>query len=190
MEYRSKEQSFYVNAVPAGLSWIGLLLDFELFLAVRLTSEVESSAHVVCSSAPFSYVQSALSSVCAPLINNNHPLMSEDYSQSAAAEAAPTEKAATEGSWTPLLVVLVLLVLRWVCFGQGNTPVRLRRWYNKQVSAQRASEKCSSLAIFGTERFQCLTQRRHLHAENTNAKKMGLPGRKCVLWSGWPRRQQ
>mmetsp|Transcript_22393 Transcript_22393/g.21527 ORF Transcript_22393/g.21527 Transcript_22393/m.21527 type:complete len:80 (-) Transcript_22393:133-372(-) len=34
------------------------------------------------------------------------------------------------GSWIPTLVLLSLLFLRWLVRGEGNTPVRLRRWYN------------------------------------------------------------
>jgi hypothetical protein len=37
------------------------------------------------------------------------------------------------GSWLPLVVIIVLLCVRWAAYGQGNTPVRIRRWYNLQV---------------------------------------------------------
>jgi len=37
------------------------------------------------------------------------------------------------GSWWPLVVIVLLLVVRWLAFGQGNTPVQFRRWYNMQV---------------------------------------------------------
>lgn len=40
----------------------------------------------------------------------------------------------TQGSWLPLILVAAVLVIRWLVFGDGPTPVRIRRWYNLQVS--------------------------------------------------------
>jgi hypothetical protein len=39
-----------------------------------------------------------------------------------------------QGSWLPLVAVIVMLVIRWLVYGQGNIPVRFQRWYNMQVS--------------------------------------------------------
>ena len=39
----------------------------------------------------------------------------------------------SHGSWIPLFIVCSLLLLRWLAYGQGNTPVRFRRWYNMKV---------------------------------------------------------
>jgi hypothetical protein len=44
----------------------------------------------------------------------------------------------SHGSWTPLILVCALLLLRWLAYGQGNTPVRFRRWYNMKVSSRQA----------------------------------------------------
>jgi hypothetical protein len=38
-----------------------------------------------------------------------------------------------EGSWTPLIILSVLVLLWWISFSQAGTAVRLRRWYNMQV---------------------------------------------------------
>mmetsp|Transcript_53613 Transcript_53613/g.160492 ORF Transcript_53613/g.160492 Transcript_53613/m.160492 type:complete len:82 (-) Transcript_53613:1377-1622(-) len=37
-----------------------------------------------------------------------------------------------DGSWTPTIAIASLLLLRWIVFGKGDTPVRIRRWYNMQ----------------------------------------------------------
>ena len=42
--------------------------------------------------------------------------------------------ASPQGSWTPLLLVLVLLLLRWLFYSTSNVPVRFRRFYKRQVS--------------------------------------------------------
>jgi uncharacterized membrane protein YdbT with pleckstrin-like domain len=39
----------------------------------------------------------------------------------------------SSGSWLPLLVIFVALFFRWAAYGQGNVPIRMRRWYNLQV---------------------------------------------------------
>jgi hypothetical protein len=44
------------------------------------------------------------------------------------------------GSWAPLVVVLALIAMYWVAYGQGSTPIRMRRWYNMKVSC----EECQS----------------------------------------------
>eukprot|EP00978_Attheya_sp_CCMP212_P037011 scaffold171769_cov39-Attheya_sp.AAC.1 len=36
------------------------------------------------------------------------------------------------GSWIPLIVASCVMLLRWLLFGQGGTPVKLRRWFNIQ----------------------------------------------------------
>ena len=43
------------------------------------------------------------------------------------------EQDAAQGSWIPLLVIIFLLVLRWIYYGEGHRPMRIRRWYNLQV---------------------------------------------------------
>lgn len=43
-------------------------------------------------------------------------------------------ESATTGSWLPLVLIFVLLLLRWVFYGEGDAPVRLRRWIQLQVS--------------------------------------------------------
>lgn len=40
------------------------------------------------------------------------------------------------GSWAPFVVVLALLAMYWVAYGQGKTPIRMRRWYNMKVSCE------------------------------------------------------
>jgi len=37
------------------------------------------------------------------------------------------------GSWIPVIVASCVLLLRWLLFGQGGTPIKLRRWFNIQV---------------------------------------------------------
>jgi len=43
------------------------------------------------------------------------------------------EEAPHQGSWLPFLVLVCLLIGRWMYAGEGNVPVRVRRWYNLQV---------------------------------------------------------
>lgn len=38
-----------------------------------------------------------------------------------------------EGSWTPTLILLSLLVLRWIYLSQSNTAISLRRWLQMKV---------------------------------------------------------
>ena len=45
-----------------------------------------------------------------------------------------TDQMDSEGSWAPLLVVILCIFLYWVAYGQGTTPMRMRRWYNMQVN--------------------------------------------------------
>eukprot|EP00537_Pseudo-nitzschia_pungens_P009346 CAMPEP_0172380572 /NCGR_PEP_ID=MMETSP1060-20121228/70507_1 /TAXON_ID=37318 /ORGANISM="Pseudo-nitzschia pungens, Strain cf. cingulata" /LENGTH=76 /DNA_ID=CAMNT_0013108325 /DNA_START=577 /DNA_END=807 /DNA_ORIENTATION=- len=35
-----------------------------------------------------------------------------------------------EGSWTPLLCIIVLSMLWWTSYSQSTRAVRARRWYN------------------------------------------------------------
>ena len=42
------------------------------------------------------------------------------------------EEPPSEGSWLPLIAILILALIRWLAFGTGDTPVRFRRWYNIQ----------------------------------------------------------
>jgi hypothetical protein len=44
-----------------------------------------------------------------------------------------------QGSWTPMIIVLLLVLIRWIVFGQGSiVPVRVRRWYNmKRVKVKK-----------------------------------------------------
>jgi len=39
-------------------------------------------------------------------------------------EATPDVK----GSWTSTVVVILIIVMKWILQGEGNTPVSLRRW--------------------------------------------------------------
>jgi hypothetical protein len=39
----------------------------------------------------------------------------------------------SRGSWIPLLFVLILLLLRWIFYGEGKFPIQIRRWYNLKV---------------------------------------------------------
>jgi hypothetical protein len=44
------------------------------------------------------------------------------------------EEETPQGSWTPMIIVLLLVLIRWIVFGQGSiVPVRVRRWYNMKV---------------------------------------------------------
>ncbi|CAB9529261.1 expressed unknown protein [Seminavis robusta] len=46
--------------------------------------------------------------------------------------ASGEEARESEGSWIPLIVILVLVFLRWLAYGTGSVPIRFRRWYNIQ----------------------------------------------------------
>lgn len=35
-----------------------------------------------------------------------------------------------EGSWTPLIIVSIMVFLYWMSFSQSGTPMRFKRWYN------------------------------------------------------------
>ena len=39
-----------------------------------------------------------------------------------------------EGSWLPSIIVGTIMMLIWLRNGNGNTPVRFRRWFNIQVN--------------------------------------------------------
>lgn len=39
----------------------------------------------------------------------------------------------SEGSWLPLAVVVLLIVIRWLCVGTSKVPVRFRRFFHMQV---------------------------------------------------------
>jgi hypothetical protein len=45
------------------------------------------------------------------------------------------------GSWLPLVVIFVVLFFRWAAYGQGNVPIRMRRWYNLQVGNEKIFER-------------------------------------------------
>jgi hypothetical protein len=49
------------------------------------------------------------------------------------------EEDTQQGSWTPMIIVLLLVLIRWIVFGQGSiVPVRVRRWYNmKRVKVKK-----------------------------------------------------
>eukprot|EP00527_Entomoneis_sp_CCMP2396_P007140 CAMPEP_0198144326 /NCGR_PEP_ID=MMETSP1443-20131203/14541_1 /TAXON_ID=186043 /ORGANISM="Entomoneis sp., Strain CCMP2396" /LENGTH=82 /DNA_ID=CAMNT_0043807697 /DNA_START=68 /DNA_END=316 /DNA_ORIENTATION=- len=42
------------------------------------------------------------------------------------------EASSSSGSWLPFVVLIVLLILRWLAYGEGNIPVKVRRWYKMQ----------------------------------------------------------
>ena len=44
------------------------------------------------------------------------------------------EKEEVQGSWTPFILLTLLLLLRWLVYGESNGAVGIRRWYNMQVS--------------------------------------------------------
>jgi hypothetical protein len=48
-------------------------------------------------------------------------------------EEEDEEEGTQQGSWTPMIIVLLLVLIRWIVFGQGSIPVRVRRWYNMKV---------------------------------------------------------
>lgn len=66
------------------------------------------------------------------------------------------------GSWTPVMVVALVLLVRWAFRGQGDTPVRLRRWLNRQVRC--TGRICSSCRYGAGEkqifRLPCLSHPR------------------------------
>jgi len=37
-----------------------------------------------------------------------------------------------EGSWTPFIILTIILLLRWLAFSNGDVPVKFRRWYSMQ----------------------------------------------------------
>jgi hypothetical protein len=45
----------------------------------------------------------------------------------------PGQELEAEGSWLPFLIFCIVGFILWISFGQGGTPVRMRRWYNMQV---------------------------------------------------------
>lgn len=44
------------------------------------------------------------------------------------------EEIPIEGSWTPTLVIGTILFVAWISYGEGDFPVRVRRWCKLQVS--------------------------------------------------------
>lgn len=42
------------------------------------------------------------------------------------------EKEEVQGSWTPFILLTLLLLLRWLVYGESNGAVGIRRWYNMQ----------------------------------------------------------
>jgi len=53
-------------------------------------------------------------------------------------EEEDEEEGTQQGSWTPMIIVLLLVLIRWIVFGQGSIPVRVRRWYNmKRVKVKK-----------------------------------------------------
>lgn len=61
------------------------------------------------------------------------------------------------GSWVPLIGLMILLLLRWVYYGEGSAPVRTRRWLNLQVTSN-SSNVCGS---FGSKQLHNLMHRSH-----------------------------
>ena len=45
-----------------------------------------------------------------------------------------SDEESQQGSWTPLIVVLVVLLFRWLAYGTSDVPVRFRLFYSMQVS--------------------------------------------------------
>mmetsp|Transcript_2795 Transcript_2795/g.7751 ORF Transcript_2795/g.7751 Transcript_2795/m.7751 type:complete len:81 (-) Transcript_2795:1179-1421(-) len=44
--------------------------------------------------------------------------------------ASATE--AAEGSWTPTVIILLLVLTWWIATGKGDFPTKTRRWLNLQ----------------------------------------------------------
>ena len=41
------------------------------------------------------------------------------------------------GSWIPFIVLAILIVFRWIYYGEGSYPIRIRRWYKLKVIPSR-----------------------------------------------------
>ena len=63
------------------------------------------------------------------------------------------EQEESQGSWMPLVVLLVLLLVRWLAYGTSNIPVRFRRFYNMQV---RTVSVCWLMWSWGFYFLKCL----------------------------------
>lgn len=37
------------------------------------------------------------------------------------------------GSWIPLVSLLCVLLMRWICYSNGNRPIQIRRWFKANV---------------------------------------------------------
>jgi hypothetical protein len=72
-------------------------------------------------------------------------LWSELFQRLAMVEAEATATATQQGSWIPLLLIVSLIFLRWLCYTDGATPIRIRRWYNMQV---RVRYVCCACAMY------------------------------------------
>jgi hypothetical protein len=46
-----------------------------------------------------------------------------------------------KGSWLPLIALIVMFVIRWLVYGQGNIPIRFQRCYNMQVRRRLLANK-------------------------------------------------
>lgn len=38
-----------------------------------------------------------------------------------------------EGSWIPLIILISVLLIRWLCYSDGNLPIQVRRWIKARV---------------------------------------------------------
>lgn len=76
------------------------------------------------------------------------------------------DDAEPQGSWLPLLLVALLLSIRWLYSGQGNVPVRIRRWANLQVSRPSRRQLTSILG--------CLLTSGVFDTESPMAQKAGM----------------
>ena len=82
------------------------------------------------------------------------------------------EEETQQGSWTPMIVILVLILLRWIVYGQGTLPVRLCRWYNMKV--RRHIHTCASIAISPPSHTQTCVTCIILTVESPSEKENGI----------------
>jgi hypothetical protein len=68
----------------------------------------------------------------------------------------------SSGSWLPLVVIFTLLFFRWAAYGQGNVPIRMRRWYNLQVRMRKIERRPLSLPV-SSHRIETSTHNFLLH---------------------------
>mmetsp|Transcript_25381 Transcript_25381/g.55456 ORF Transcript_25381/g.55456 Transcript_25381/m.55456 type:complete len:82 (-) Transcript_25381:1399-1644(-) len=38
------------------------------------------------------------------------------------------EKPSVKGSWTPVILILAILIVRWLAYSKGDAAIKFRRW--------------------------------------------------------------